>query len=81
MTTLTIKKLKVRANRLQEATPCAKQMAALATCWASFSTDDNRCAQTAQMLAGCMQKGRPRKPKDLNMNFYLSRFSRQVLGR
>ncbi|KAJ2822118.1 hypothetical protein IWW50_004351 [Coemansia erecta] len=56
-------------------------MAALATCWASFATDDNRCAQTAKLLTGCMQKAKVVKPKNTNINYHLARLSAQVLGK
>ncbi|KAJ2776121.1 hypothetical protein H4R18_005839 [Coemansia javaensis] len=81
MTAVGIPKLKVRVKKMQPLPACALEMSALATCWASFSTDDRRCAETAKALTACMQSARPAAAKRSSINFHLARLGRQVLGR
>ncbi|KAJ2725187.1 hypothetical protein GGI07_001449 [Coemansia sp. Benny D115] len=81
MTAVNIPKLRVRAKKAQVVSQCAIEMSALATCWASVSVDDKRCAEMAKDLITCMQKKRPREPKKLNVNFHLARLGKQVLGK
>ncbi|KAJ2625553.1 hypothetical protein H4R22_004970 [Coemansia sp. RSA 1290] len=79
MAAVGIPKLKVRPKKGKPLSPCAIEMAALATCWSSFSIDDNRCAKTANSLTACMQKARMPKPEKSDINYHLARLGRQVL--
>ncbi|KAJ2781156.1 hypothetical protein GGI15_003298 [Coemansia interrupta] len=81
MTAVNIPKLRVRPKKAQNLSQCAVEMSALATCWASASIDDKRCAETAKALTACMQKGRPAPAKRTNINHHLARLGKQVLGK
>ncbi|KAJ1900590.1 hypothetical protein LPJ66_001363 [Kickxella alabastrina] len=81
MTAVNIPKLRVRAKKVQNLPQCAIEMSALATCWASISVDDKRCAETAKALASCMQKGKAPGAKRSSVNYHLARLGKQVLGK
>ncbi|KAJ1736057.1 hypothetical protein LPJ61_000200 [Coemansia biformis] len=74
-------RLKVRVKKAKPVAACALEMSTVATCWASFSTDDGRCAEAAKALTACMQTARPPVAKRSTINYHLARLGRQVLGR
>ncbi|KAJ1829814.1 hypothetical protein LPJ56_000126 [Coemansia sp. RSA 2599] len=81
MTAVNIPKLRVRTRKAQNLPQCAVEMSSLATCWASVSVDDKKCAEMAKALTECMQKGKPRGAKRSNVNYHLARLGKQVLGK
>ncbi|KAJ1668081.1 hypothetical protein IW140_000752 [Coemansia sp. RSA 1813] len=81
MTAVNIPKLKVKPKKLAPVAKCATEMAALATCWASASIDDKRCAETSKALSRCIQKAKRPQQKKSDINFHLARLGKQVLGK
>ncbi|KAJ2756250.1 hypothetical protein H4S06_003320 [Coemansia sp. BCRC 34490] len=81
MTAVNIPKLKVRARKVVPAAKCAEQMAALTACWSTTSVDNQRCAAATQALIICVQKAKRPHPAKSDINYHLSRLSKQVLGK